>query len=381
MAFQGEPGRDMSDWYSELPKAGESYPVKKRRKRRSLKGWVTRIVVVIGFIAFMSGVYAVYNRTHDWLDAKAAETTTTSLASSVRVTISPGMSAAQIGQLLEDKGVISSASAFADLVATRGTAAKLQPGTYTLSTKAQLITIVDKLEKGQDSTTFTVTIPEGLAGSQVEEQLVKAGMVKDADTYVALMEQPEKFVIPEIGGVTEEVDTLEGLLFPDTYNLMTGDGPTELIGAQLQAFDKKTSSLEWEKAKDLGLTPYEIVVVASLLEKEATTKDDRAKVAAVVYNRLEKKMTLGLDVTVRYAINNWTDPLTDEDLKVDSPYNTREVKGLPPSPICNPGVASINAALNPADVDYLYFIADADGKMSFTASYDEFLKLKKSLQE
>jgi UPF0755 protein len=372
----------MSDWYSELPPMGEGHPAKRKRTRRSAKAWVTRVVVVVGFVAFMFGVFTVATRTHDWLQAKAAETTSTTLAANVRVTISPGMTAAQIGQLLQEKGVIASASAFADLVSSRGTADKLQPGTYTLSTNAQLISIVDKLEQGAGSTTFKVTIKEGMAATQIQEQLVKVGAVRNSDTYAGFVAQPEKFVVPQIGGITQKVTTLEGLLFPDTYNLMTGDGPTELIGAQLQAFNKKTAALEWSKADAVGLTPYQILIVASLVETEASTTADRAAVAAVIYNRLKKKMTLGLDVTVRYAVQKWgTEPLTDADLKVDSPYNTRVNKGLPPTPICNPGVVSINAALNPADVDYLYFIADAEGKMSFTADYDEFLELKKSLTQ
>ncbi len=371
----------MSDWYSELARAGESYPVKKK-KRRSGRAWATRIVVVVGFFAFMFGVYTVFNRGHDWLQAKAAETTSTTLAASVKVIVSPGMTATQIGQLLEDKGVISSAAAFVDLVDSRGSEEKLQPGTYQLPTRSQLVAVIDKLEKGQgskESDTFTITIPEGLAASQVAAQLAKAGTVKNAATYLDLSRQPDKFVVPKIGGTEKEVTTLEGLLFPDTYNLMAGDGPTELIGAQLAAFNKKTASAPWSKAEALGLSPYQIVIVASILEKEAVTSDDRAKVAAVIYNRLKKKMTLGLDVTVRYAVNKWTEPLTADDLKVDSPYNTRVVKGLPPAPISNPGVASLYAALEPADVDYLYFIADDNGKMSFTASYDEFLKVKKNL--
>jgi UPF0755 protein len=369
----------MSDWYSELPRAGESYPAKKKKKRRSGRAWVTRVIVVVGFLAFMFGVYTVVNRGHEWLQARAADTTSTTLPASVKVIISPGMTATQIGQLLEDKGVVASATAFVDLVDSRGSETKLQPGTYQLPTNAQLVTVVEKLEKGQGANTFTVTIPEGLAASQIAAQLVKAGSVKDAATYLDLSKQPAKFVVPKIGGTEEKVTTLEGLLFPDTYDLMAGDGPTELIGAQLAAFDKKTASLPWDNAETLGLSPYEIVIVASMLEKEASTPADMANVAAVIYNRLEKKMTLGLDVTVRYAVDKWSDPLTAEDLKVDSPYNTRVVKGLPPGPISNPGVAALTAALNPASVDYLYFIADENGKMTFTATYDEFLKLKKQL--
>ena len=371
----------MTDWYSELPPAGESYPAQKKRKRRSAKAWATRIVVVVGFVAFMLGVYTVYNRTHDWLQAKAAETTTTTLAASVKVVVTAGMTSTQIGQLLEAKGIIASGSAFVALVESRGTTAKLQPGTYTLPTKATLITIVDKLEKGQGTTTFSVTIREGLSALEIQAQLAKAAVVKNPATYSDLVRQPDKFVVPQIGGITQKVTTLEGLLFPDTYNLMAGDGPTELIGAQLAAFNRKTAALDWTKADAVGLTPYQIVIVASLVEKEAVTSSDRAAVAAVIYNRLNKKMTLGLDVTVRYAVGKWTEPLTDADLKVDSPYNTRVVKGLPPGPICNPGTTSIEAALSPAAVDYLYFIADATGKMSFTASYNEFLKLKQQLSQ
>lgn len=369
----------MSDWYSELPPAGESYPAQKKRKRRGATAWAARIVVVVGFAAFMFGVYTVATRTHEWLQAKAAETTSTTVASSVKVVISPGMTADQIGQMLQAKGVIASASAFVDLVQSRGSTDKLQPGSYTLPTGAQLIAIVDKLEKGQGPTTFSVTIPEGLAAAQIQAQLVKDGTVKSPATYGDLVRQPAKFVVPQIGGITEKVTTLEGLLFPDTYNLMAGDGPTELIGAQLQAFNKKTAALDWSKADAVNLTPYQILIVASLVEKEAVTAQDRSTVAAVIYNRLKKKMTLGLDVTVRYVVNKWTEPLTDADLKVDSPYNTRVVKGLPPGPICNPGVVSITAALNPAAVGYLYFVADANGKMSFTASYNEFVKLKNQL--
>ncbi len=134
-----------------------------------------------------------------------------------------------------------------------------------------------------------------------------------------------------------------------------------------------------EQVDALGLTPYQIVIVASLIEKEASIASERAKVAAVIYNRLKKDMTLGVDATVRYAVDKWTGPLTTEDLEVDSPYNTRIVKGLPPTPIANPGVAALRAALEPAAVDYLYYVlSDTDGHHFFTASYEEFLQAKKN---
>jgi len=122
--------------------------------------------------------------------------------------------------------------------------------------------------------------------------------------------------------------------------------------------------------------------VASLIEKEVSVPDERPLVAAVIYNRLEKKMTLGVDATVRYALDKWTGELTSEDLEVDSPYNTRVVKGLPPTPISNPGVAALEAALEPAEVDYLYYVlSDTEGNHFFTADYDEFLRAKENQPE
>ncbi len=365
----------MNDWYKDIPRVGE--PALKRRS--SLRRWLLRFVVVVGFFAFVTGVTIFVLRGAEWLQAHSTTTTVTQTVTTVQVQISPGMTATQIARLLEEKGVISSASQFIELVKSRQSENKLQPGTYRLRTDLTLIAVVEKLETGEGSSTFRVTIPEGLTSSQVAALLDKDGKIPGKD-YVTLSRDPSKFVLPKVGSSVPEVTTLEGLLFPDTYYLLQGDGATQLIGAQLVAFEKKTGVLPWSKAEALGRTPYEIVIVASLAEKEAVSTEDRAKVAAVIYNRLKENMTLGLDVTVRYALDKWTGELTAEDLKVDSPYNTRVHKGLPPSPIANPGVETLRAALEPADVDYLYFIANKDGKLFFTADYQEFLRWKKEFQ-
>ncbi len=288
------------------------------------------------------------------------------------------MTATQVGKVLEEEGVIESASAFVDLVKSRGSESKLRPGTYRFASDMELIEVVDALERGELSDSFRLTIPEGLAVSQTAEMLDEEGSI-DGDEYVDLAEQPGEFVVPVVGGEVPDVDTLEGLLFPSTYFLLVGDGATELIGAQLAAFEAKTASLPWENAADLGLTPYEIVIVASLIEKEARIADERPLISAVIRNRLNENMTLGIDATVRYAVDKWTGPLTTEDLEVDSPYNTRVVKGLPPTPICSPGVDALRAALQPAEVEYLYYVLeDTKGNHFFTADYEEFLKAKEN---
>lgn len=346
-----------------------------RRPRR----WASRVLIVGAFFVCIAVVAAVANQGVHWVRERSTTTSTvTAQGSSIRVEVKTGMTATQVGQLLQEEGVIESSSAFVDLVKSRGSENKLHPGTYQFATGLALLEVVDQLEKGRGSTTFKLTIPEGLAAGQVAELLSEGGKIKGS-SYLDLSGQPSKFVVPKIGDSAPRVTTLEGLLFPSTYFLLQGDGATELIGAQLAAFQKETASLPWDKARALGVTQYQIVIVASLIEKEASIAEERAKVAEVIYNRLKQDMPLGIDATVRYTVGKWTGPLTSDDLKVDSPYNTRSVKGLPPGPIANPGVAALRAALEPGTGDYLYYVlTDTQGHHFFTASYEEFLQAKQN---
>ena len=262
----------------------------------------------------------------------------------------------------------------------RGTENSLRPGTYKFQKGARLETIVAQLETAEGVIGIKVTLAEGLAIDQIGTLLTKAGKV-DGAAYVSLSKQPSKFTLPKVGGTTVTVTTMEGLLFPSTYLLEEGvtDQATALIKVQLAAFDSKTSSLPWTNATQLGISPYQVLIIASMIEKEAKIADERPKVAAVIYNRLKKGMTLGIDATTRYALNKWTGALTNSDLAINSPYNTRIQKGIPPTPICNPGVAAIRAALEPANVNYLYYVlSDKQGHHFFTASYQEFLNAKKN---
>jgi len=366
----------MNGWHRASSGKDQHWPP---QRYRGLRKWATRLVVVAAFLGFLIAVGYFVNWGVDWY-AERSTTTTTEVARgpSVEVTINPGMTAAEIGGLLEDKRVIDSSAEFVDLVKSRGSESDLRPGIYQFHQDQPMLEVVDMLEQGEGSPSFKLTIPEGLAVAQIGDLLAREGEI-DGARYIKLTEQPGKFRIPRVGGTTPVVTTLEGLLFPSTYYLIEGDGATELIGAQLDAFEAKTSGLLWEKAGELGLTPYEIVIVASLIEKEVSIAEERPLVAAVIYNRIKADMTLGIDATVRYAVGKWTEKLTEEDLKVDSPYNTRTVKGLPPTPIANPGVASLEAALEPAGVDYLYYVLeDTDGHHFFTASYDEFLEAKEN---
>jgi UPF0755 protein len=343
-------------------------------KRSKTGAW--RVVVVVGFVIFLCLLVLAVVQGRKLLDDRStSETTTADAAGSIKVTIKQGMSTTQVGQLLQRSGVIESTTVFVDLVKERGSENKLQPGTYTLPKDIKLELLVDQLEKGAGAELLKITIAEGLSAGQIAASLTEKGTV-NGDEYMQLAGQPAKFTVPKIGDATVTVGTLEGLLFPSTYSLVEGSAET-LIKEQLAAFATKTADLPWDNAKTLGVTPYQIVIIASMIEKEASVADERAKVAAVIYNRLQKNMPLQIDATVRFALSKWTGALTDSDLKTSSPYNTRVNKGLPPGPISNPGVAALTAALEPADVDYLYYVlADDKGNHFFTASYEEFLKAK-----
>jgi len=160
---------------------------------------------------------------------------------------------------------------------------------------------------------------------------------------------------------------LEGFLFPATYDMYKGAPVSQLVSEQLEAFHEDVSSRSLARGRSLGVSPYGLLTVASLVEREAKIPPDRAKIAAVIYNRLRVGMPIGIDASIYYAVElarhipTYTGELTEEDLHIDSPYNTRTHSGLPPTPISNPGVASIEAAANPAHAGYLYYVAGADG--------------------
>ncbi|HTB50054.1 MAG TPA: endolytic transglycosylase MltG, partial [Solirubrobacteraceae bacterium] len=177
-------------------------------------------------------------------------------------------------------------------------------------------------------------------------------------------------------GAPPGTPNLEGFLFPATYEMYVGAPAAQLVSEQLAAFGENFGAEEIHRAKVLGITPYQLLIVASIIEREAAIPQDRRLVAAVVYNRLRLNMTLGIDSTLRYALHDFTSPLTEAELHSDSPYNTRTHTGLPPTPISNPGAAAIAAAAHPAKASYLYYVAGADGcgEQVFSTGYAQFEK-------
>lgn len=215
-----------------------------------------------------------------------------------------------------------------------------------------------------------VLIPEGETRRQIAARAHLAGLT---GSYLTASKR-SSLLNPARYGAPPGTPNLEGFLFPATYDLYHGDPSSRLVHEQLIAFTENFGDEEVRRARELHVTPYQLLTVASMVEREAQLAGDRSKVAAVIYNRLRQNMPLGIDATIRYALDDYTHPLTAAQLALDSPYNTRIHRGLPPTPISNPGLASIHAAAHPAHVSYLYYVAGADGcgEQVFSTSFAQF---------
>jgi UPF0755 protein len=344
-----------------------------RRTHVSRRG--RRLLVLAGFVVLLALIAGAVTL---WLTRGPAEEASTLTGPAKQVQIPEGMAADAVAQLLQTEGIVASASAFANEVQARGAAQDLKSGTYSLTPGESVDSILSKLRGGAVAPSKKITFPEGLSIDQAAARLTAQHLL-DGGEYARLASQPSHFTVPAVGDSTPKVTTLEGLLFPETYFLRADELPVDLIARQLTEFQSQTAGLPWARTKDLGVTPYQIVIIASLIEKEVRVPAERAKVAAVIYNRIAKKMPLGIDASTRYAVKKWTEPLTKSDLESDSAYNTRKAVGLPPGPIASPGLASLRAALQPAAVDYLYYVLqDEAGHHFFTNSYDAFLKAQKN---
>lgn len=327
-----------------------------------------RVVGVVVLLALLAGVVFGLREAESRVFGGGGEP-----GAEVTVTIPRGSSVNQIGEILEQANVIDSASRF-ELEAFSETG--LQAGTYVLHVNDGYDRAIAALQAGPPARdTKQLLVPEGLAARDVAQLTPEVGL--DGAEYEAAVKDatpPEGFLAKG-----EKAATMEGFLFPATYDVAQPPTGTEFVDQQLDAFDSNFAQVDMTKAEKKNLTRYDVLKIASLIEREAAFPGDRRKISAVIYNRLKAKMTLGIDATIQYAVGSW-DPLTASDLEIDSPFNSRKVKGLPPTPICAPGLASLKAAANPANVDYLYYVAipgDPDRKHFFTNSFDEFLQYQK----
>jgi len=291
-------------------------------------------------------------------------------------TIAPGETAATIATRLERAGLIRDAGLFRLLVRYRGVDAQLEAGDYQLRPNMSLEEIVNALQHGRPSE-VTVTIPEGWRAEEIAEMLEERGLV-EAEEFLRTVRGGEF----EYDFLSAERVSLEGYLFPDTYGIPPDFEAAQIIDMMLADFGRRFAPEMRQEVARRGMSIQEVLTVASLVEREARIPEERPIIASIYLNRLEAGWLLESDATAQYALGYqegtgqwWKSPIFLEEMtQIDSPYNTYLYPGLPPGPICNPGLASIQAVINPAETNYMFLYHKGDGSHAFAETYEEHLE-------
>ena len=323
-----------------------------RRRRRPF----VRVIPVILILAVAAFAYAVFQPFKG------------SGHGTVVVDIPNGATASQIGKLLADKGVIDNSFFFGIRARLSGKRNELRSGHIVLRKDMSYASAIDALTTAPAvAKTVKLTIPEGRSRQEIVPLVKQLGL---RGSYLqATNHRPPKGL-----GAPRSARTLEGYLFPATYQLKPGSPVSALVKQQLAAYRNAFGKVDMSYARRKNLTRYDVLIIASMIEREAQLAKDRPLIAAVIYNRLHQHMPLGIDATLRYALHNWTQPLKVSELQSNTPYNTRTHQGLPPTPIGNPGLSSLQAAAHPAHKPYLFYVVKPGtcGEHAFSNTIEQF---------
>ncbi len=353
---------------------------------KKLSFWLTIIIVFVFIFSFVT-IYA-YRGTisTDSSDVKKEEIRIDAATEgAVLVDIPMGSNTDDIAKILSEQAIISKPQIFKIVSKLNGYDGKYMAGTHVLKSGLELDTIMTILTGKPES--VKVTIPEGLTYKQIVNIFAKKGLaIQDEFDRAMKYEKYDFNFIDQIKNVNNREFILEGYLFPDTYEFGMNATEKDIIKVMLNNFNNKLTDEHYKRAKELGMSMDQIITLASVIEKEANTSKDRRLVSAVFHKRLKSNnlniRKLESCATLQYIFLNQEgkvhDLITLADTTVDNAYNTYKNTGLPPGPICSPGMDSINAALYPdEETDYMFFIATADGKTKFSKTFEEHLKAMK----
>jgi uncharacterized YceG family protein len=292
------------------------------------------------------------------------------------VTVPEGATAGEVADLLTENDVVSNGTLFEWRLQLAGKTDEILPGRYVLAQDMSYGAAIDRLTSSGGK--INVTVPEGLDRVQIAESIAGLGLSGD---YLAASKSSKGFNPNRYGANNPK--SLEGFLFPATYELDPGASVQQLVAEQLQGFKLNLAGADMSYAKSKNLTVYDVLIIASMIDKEVMVASERPLVAAVIYNRLSRGMPLGIDATTRYQFHNYTGEITQSQLESPSPYNTRVNAGLPPTPIGNPGLDAIEAAARPAKTNYLFYVlrANGNGQHCFATTEAEFNQLVKAYQQ
>jgi len=288
----------------------------------------------------------------------------------VSVVIAPGDSFEEIARRLVDSGVVRSEVMLRYVAQRSGLDRKLIPGRYDFFGKNSCRSVLGKLDRGE-VVTIRVTIYEGAPIWKVASILSRR-MEVDSAEVVRLNRDPA--LLAELG-----VPSLDGYLFPETYFFRWGTSTRDMLRTMVDMFHTKTDTI-WPPSIPNGMSRQDVIVLASIVESEALLDAEKPQIASVYHNRIRDKMKLDADPTVIYALGGLTRPLTKRDLEIESPYNTYNRRGLPPTPINSPGLSAIRAALNPGLTDYFFFVADGSGGHRFSRTNDEHNRVRQEIR-
>lgn len=355
---------------SELDSLLSSEPLRPSRNRKSV---ARRIVAVIAVLLIIIGAV--------WIALQLRSTADLNDYSGdggpeVTIIVNRGDSLTAIGRTLEQADVVRSVDAFLKVALVDERATTISPGRYTLPTQLPATEALARMLDPSTRADSRVVIPEGLRLDQTVDTLASSTDLTKRQLRQALLE-PEELGLPEWAGGEPE-----GFLFPATYEIAGDESATDVLRMLVRRFDQAAANVDLiTRAEEMNRSPYEILIIASLIEAEVAP-DDFPKAARVVYNRLKADMPLQFDSTVGYALGINELFLSRDQLQTESPYNTYQRKGLPPTPINSPGEAALDAALSPARGKWLYFVSTdpVNGITKFTADYDEFLVFKREFQ-
>ena len=341
-------------------------PPPPRRSRPSSGGyWGRRLLALLALLLIPAALYLI-NATFQPFHGEGT--------GSVRVAVPEGADAGAIGDLLATKGVVGSGTFFELNATLTGRRGGLRPGDYTLRRDMSYGDAIDALTKGPKVRvvpTVNVTVPEGPSireAAPIVDEGPLEGSYRKAASAPRVLRRVRRL------GAPRGTQTAEGFLFPATYTLVDGSPVRDLVSKQLAAFEDNFARLDLSAARRKNLTRYDVLIIASLIEREAQLARERRLISSVIYNRLRDGTPLGIDATIRYEIQNWSRPLRVSELEADTPYNSRLRRGLPPTPIGNPGLASMKAAAKPARTDYFFFVRKPgdSGEHAFSETNAEF---------
>ena len=320
---------------------------------------IKKCTIAVACIGFFLGAF-VYNM---------SQPVNSTPGNPVIVNIKAGMSASEIGTLLYQHGLVKNITVFRIIVHAQRLENSLQAGEYSFTCNMKAQTIISMISKGEVAYQ-RFTIPEGLTIDSIAK-LLEEKKLANADKFRAVAKDylPFDYIQPNEAATYKP----EGFLFPDTYQVPRNINENDLIRTMVSQFNSQFSQPLRQQAKQRGLSIREVIILASLVEKEARISSERPIIAGVFLNRLKQDMPLQSCATIQYVLGYPKLELTVRDTEISSPYNTYLNMGLPPGPIANPGMASIHAVLYPAETNYLYFVADQNGKHHFSKTYEDHL--------